>query len=169
MAFLGQQFDATQVDTEQDFTPLPSGEYPAIIIDSEMKPTKNGNGQYLELTYQVIDGPLKGRLVWERLNLDNPSVKAVEIAQRSLSSICHATGVMQVQDSQQLHNRPLVIRVEFVKADGQKRTSDTNEVKAHKKLDGAVPVQSQPAANHAPAPVQPTAPAAPPWAQKSAA
>lgn len=167
MAFLGNMVNP-DLPPAEDFAPLPSGEYPAIITDSEMKPTKNRNGQYLELTYQVTDGPLKGRLVWERLNLDNPSAKAVEIAQRSLNSLIAALGLTQVQDSQQLHNRPLVIRVEFVKADGVKRTSDTNEVKAHKKLEGATSVQSQPAANQA-APAQPAAPAAPPWAQKSAA
>lgn len=171
MAFLGQSFDATQVDPAQDFTPLPSGEYPAIVVDSDMKSTKAGNGQYLELTYQVIDGPMKGRLVWERLNLDNPNAKAVEIAQRSLSSLCHAVGVMKVDDSQQLHNKPLVIRVEFVQADGQKRTRDSNEVRAHKKLEGSTAQVGTPApaANTAPAAAGPATTAAPPWANKPAA
>lgn len=169
MSFLGGTFDATQVDPAQDFTPLPSGEYPAIITDSEMKPTKSGNGQYLDLTYQVTDGPMKGRLVWERLNLDNPNAKAVEIAQRSLSSLCHAVGVLQVQDSQQLHNRPLVIRVEFVPA-GPKNNRDGNEVKAHKKLEGAAQTQPiAPAATQhvqAPAPAQRATTTVPPWAQQ---
>ena len=66
-------FDANTVDPASDFEPLPAGKYLAVITASEMKPTKSGNGHYLELTFQVIDGPYKGRMLWSRLNLDNPN------------------------------------------------------------------------------------------------
>ncbi len=179
MAFLGQQFDPNAVPPREDFTPLPSGEYPVIITDSDMKPTKAGTGQYLELTFQVIDGPSKGRLVWARLNLDNPNPKAVEIAQRDLSAICHAVGHAQaLTDSQVLHNRPLVIRVEFVQAGGRNQ-HDGNEVKAYKRLDGAAPAHAAPPAQqYAPsqpqvspfAQAQPATPAnqPPAWAKPAA-
>lgn len=171
MAFLGQQFDATQVDPQQDFEPLPAGEYPVVIIDSDMLPTKRGDGQFLKLTYQVIDGPTKGRMVWERLNLDNPNAQAVEIAQRSLSSICHAIGVLNVMDSQQLHGRPLVIRVEY--REPQANYGASNEVKAHKKFEGTAPAQPPLYQQPTPPPQQHPAPAAgngaPPWAAKPAA
>lgn len=162
MANIGH-FDATQVAPQEDFAPLPTGEYVAQIVDSDLKPTKNGNGHYLELTLQVTEGEGKGRKVWARLNLDNPNPKAVEIAQRELSAICHAVGKMQVRDSQELHYKPLVIRVEFVPADGVKTTRDTNEIKAWKAIAGGAATQTaqaQPAAN--------TASPAPPWATKAA-
>lgn len=139
MAFLGGTFDANAVEPAQDLAPIPSGEYLAHIIDSDMKATKSGTGQYLELTYEVIDGPYKGRKVWTRLNLHNPNAKAVEIAQRDLSAICHATGQLQVQDSQQLHYKPHVIRVEYVEADGDRRQRAGNEVKAYKRAEGYAP------------------------------
>jgi hypothetical protein len=168
MAFLGNAFDPTTVPPADDFTPLPSGEYPAMIIDSEMKPTKAGTGQYLELTFQVIDGPMKNRLVWSRLNLENPNPKAVEIAQRDLSAICAAAGIQHaITDSTPLHNRPLVIRVEFVPA-GPKNNRDGNEIKAYKRLDGAPqasPFAATPAQQAAPPPPA----AAPGWAHKPAA
>ena len=66
-------FDANNVDPATDFEPIPAGKYLAVITDSEMKPTKSGSGHYLELTFQVIDGPFKNRLLWSRLNLDNPN------------------------------------------------------------------------------------------------
>ena len=168
MAFLGQTFDPSTVPPAQDFTPLPSGEYPAMIIDSEMKPTKAGTGQYLELTFQVIDGPMKGRLVWSRLNLDNPNAKAVEIAQRDLSAICHAAGVGAINDSSALHNRPMLIRVEYQPA-GPKRDREGNEVKAYKRFDGATVAappapqgyQQQPAQSNPFAPQQQQTPAPP--------
>ena len=40
-----------------------------------------------------------------------PTPPTVEIAQRTLSAICHATGLMQVDDSEQLHLIPLIADV----------------------------------------------------------
>ena len=164
MANIGN-FDATQVAPQEDFTPLPTGEYVAQIVDSDLNPTKNGNGHYLELTLQVTEGEGKGRKVWARLNLDNPNPKAVEIAQRELSAICHAVGKMQVRDSQELHYKPLVIRVEFVPADGVKTTRDGNEIKAWKAIAGGAVTQVAPGTAHA---TPASASAAPPWANKAA-
>jgi hypothetical protein len=47
-------FNANQVEPATDFEPIPAGKYVAVVTASEMKPTKNGNGSYLELTFQVI-------------------------------------------------------------------------------------------------------------------
>src|SRR5690606_14954828 len=102
MALIGH-FDATNVAPSEDFSPIPVGEYSAHIVDSDVKPTKNNTGHYAELEFEVTAGEFKGRKVWARLNLDNPNPKAVEIAQRELSAICHAVGVLQVTDTQQLH------------------------------------------------------------------
>ena len=66
-------FDASQVPEQQEFTALPEGQYVVIATASEMKPTKNGNGEFLQFTFEVLDGPMKGRKVWARLNLKNPN------------------------------------------------------------------------------------------------
>ena len=122
-------FNAHDVEPTIDFGPIPAGEYLAVITDSEMKPTKKGNGHYLELTFQVIDGPHKNRLLWARLNLDNPSSQAVQIAQGELSAICRAVGVMQPKDSIELHDLSLVVTVKC------KRREDngdiTNEIRGY--------------------------------------
>src|SRR6516162_5998202 len=104
-------FDASQVEPSPVFEPLPDGKYLAVITDSEKKPTKTGTGQYLQLTFQVVDGPYKGRNLWARLNLDNPNARAVEIARAELSAICRAVGVLAPTDSVELHSLPLVIHV----------------------------------------------------------
>ena len=115
-------FNAHEVDPATTFDPVPAGKYLAVITESEMKPTKAGTGQYLQLTFQIIDGAFKGRLLWARLNLDNPSAMAVKIARAELSAICRAVAVMAPKDSLELHNLPLVITV------GCKRRDDTGEV-----------------------------------------
>ncbi len=104
-------FDATTVEPSTSKDPVPAGKYLAVISASEMKPTRNGAGQYLECEYQIIDGPFKGRKLWSRHNLQNPNPQAVQVARRELSSICHAVGVMQTKDSGELHHLPLTIMV----------------------------------------------------------
>lgn len=120
-------FNAHEVDPAIGFDPVPAGKYIAAITESEMKPTKAGTGQYLQFTFQILDGDFKGRLLWARLNLDNPSEMAVKIARSELSSLCRAVGVMAPKDSLELHNLPLIITVGCKKRDD---TGDiTNEIK----------------------------------------
>ncbi len=120
-------FDAGQVEPNQGFDVLPAGEYEACIVASTMKPTKDGNGKYLELELQILNGPFQNRKVFDRLNLVNSSAKAVEIAKGTLSAICRAVGVLTPQDSSELHNKPLRIKVTVRKSD---EYGDGNEVKA---------------------------------------
>jgi hypothetical protein len=138
-----QGFDARTVEPSADFEPLPAGKYVAVVTASEMKPTRSGNGSYLELTFQVIEGEFKNRLLWARLNLDNPNPLTVKIARSELSAICRAVGVMEPKDSCELHNLPLVISVrQKTDADGEIR----NEIRSYAKREttnGAKPAQNQ--------------------------
>lgn len=140
----GGPFNAADVDPTQTFDPIPAGKYPMSFTESEMKPTKNGDGQYLQLVAEVLDGEYRGRKVWERLNLVNRNPTAVEIAQRTLSAICRAVGVMNPTDSAQLHGRPFLGRVKFVPAQGSYEAK--NEMGGYEPLTGTPPSASAPAA-----------------------
>lgn len=96
-------FKASEVPEDKGFEVIPAGTYSAHIIQSEMKETKAGTGQYLELRIQILDEPYTGRLVFERLNLVNPNETAVKIANRTLADILEALGVDEVEDSEELH------------------------------------------------------------------
>ena len=142
-------FNANDVDPASDFEPIPAGQYSAVIVESEVKPTRNGTGNYLQLTFEIIDGPHKGRLLWSRLNLDNPNATAVKIARAELSAICRATGILTPQDSVELHDLPLVITVKCRK---RSDTSEiTNEIKGYRKKELAADKPAQ------------AATATPPW------
>lgn len=165
MAQIGH-FDATNVAPAEDLAPFPVGEYTMQIVDSDVKPTKNNNGHYAELVFEVTEGECKGRKVWTRLNLDNPSPKAVEIAQRELSAICHAAGVLQVNDTQALHYKPMLVRVDIEQRDGY---SPRNITKAYKALAGGAGNGQPATAATTSAPAATAAsPSSPPWAQKAA-
>ena len=100
------------VEPQQNFSALDPGRYEVIITDSELKETKAGTGQYLQLTFEVVGNSAKGRKLWTRLNVSNPNKTAEEIAFRELAAICQLTGVAwPLDDSEDLHNIPLMVDV----------------------------------------------------------
>lgn len=149
--------------------PLPAGWYNVMIDESGKKPTSDGQGAYLETRYNVLDGQHAGRKLFSRFNTENNSPKAVEIAYKQLSALCHATGVLVVQDSQQLHGIPLKIKVALRDARTDQATGKSyeasNEVKAWKNINepiDAAPAGAAPMGGGVPAgfgpPVQAAAP-----------
>ena len=142
-------FDANQVEPTASFDPLPAGKYVAAITNSQMKPTKNGDGSYLELEFTVLDGDYKDRRVWDRLCINHPNAMTVKIARGNLSAICRAVGVMQPKDSIELHNIPLLITVKCKKR--QDTGEMSNEVKGYEpKATVASQPQQAPVSNNTP-------------------
>jgi hypothetical protein len=172
MASLGGTFDATNVEPSAPIEILPPGKYPVQIVKSEMKDTKAGTGQLLALEMEIIDGPAKGRKLWENLNLVNPNPQAQEIAQRTLSAICHAVGRLQVSDSEELHFKPMIATVE-VEPEGPDKNGvhrkARNSIKGFSAASGATAApsfqpQQRPVNNPPPPPQAAARPAsAAPW------
>ena len=136
-------FDANKVEPATPFEAIPAGKYLAMITASEMKPNKAGTGRFLELVFTIVEGEYRNRQLWARLNLENPNDLAMKIAQAELSAICRAVGVMTPNDSVELHNLPLVVRVKC------KKRADTgeitNEISGYDKRDAVTgrPQQAQ--------------------------
>lgn len=146
MADLGG-FDANEWEPNGSFEAIPEGWYPVVITESDMVDTKAGDGRYLKLKLQIIDGPFSGRTLFDQLNLENPSEKAVQIAKGSLSAICRAVGRMTVRQSEELHNLPLQARVIQEEYQGEMK----NKVKGYKAAAEAAPAPAQSARTTAPA------------------
>lgn len=144
-------FNAHEVEPTTPFEPIPAGRYLAAVTASEMKPVKSGSGSYLELTFTVLEGEYKNRVLWARLNLNNPNPTAVKIARGELSALCRAVGVMQPRDSVELHNIPLVISVKCKKREDTGEI--TNEVKGYEAKAAAAGRPQQ----------APTTDTTPPW------
>lgn len=159
-------FDATNVAPASPNEVIPAGWYPVMITGSDAKPTAAGDGSYLALEMDIVGGDYTGRKLFTNLNLQNPNPKAVEIAYRELSAICHAVGVIQCANSEQLHGRPLMAKVKVDAAglgkDG-KQYEARNSVSGFKAMEaGAVAGAATPAwaAPAATAPVVTTPPSA---------
>lgn len=143
MVQLAQPVNCNEVEPAGTFHPF-EGTYLAQIVDSQMKPTKAGNGEYLALKVEVLEGEHKGRTVYDNLNLNNPSEKAMEIAYQTLSAIGHATGVMNITDSEQIHHKPM--RVTFAVDGSYTRIKGYEPAGAKPAASGAMPAQEKPAA-----------------------
>lgn len=152
MANLGGTYTADPNDVQGDYSPIPAGEYKVHIADSDMKPTKNGNGSYLQLEMEVLEGDQQGRKLFDRLNLDNPNSQAVEIAQRTLNAICVAVGKLSISDSNELHNIPMVAVVKVDPPRGEYGAS--NSIRTYKPVG---------AATSSPAPSPSGGGSSPPW------
>lgn len=142
-------FNSEEHEPRSGFDPLPAGKYKVVVTDSEEKPTKKGDGSYIQFTLEVIEGEYKGRKLWDRLNLNNPNPTAVEIAKSTLSALCRAAGVKHLKDTQQLHDLPVLAKV-AAKMD-QTAGEIRNEIKGYE----AALTPAQPGAGKTP-PAKPT-------------
>jgi hypothetical protein len=112
-------FDVSQYEAPQrtSYDPLPPGEYPAIVSQTDLKDTKAGTGQYIELTIQIIDGEFSGRRIWERLNVINPSEQTVQIARAQLNQLAQACNVTALKDTDQLCDIPFKLVLDIDRKD----------------------------------------------------
>lgn len=165
-------FDARTVAPSTGFETVPAGWYNVVIDESEMKPTKAGDGScYLKVRYSILDGQFAGRKIFGNINLQNKNPQATEIGLKQLSAVAHAVGVLMVADSQQLHGIPLKVKIK-IRKDKDGEYDDQNEIQQWKNIneqvEGSAPAAGAPVFNGAPsgnAGPFGGAPAQQPWAQ----
>jgi hypothetical protein len=110
MALLKETF-ITEDAEDTGFQPIPAGNYTAKIIESDIKVTSAGNGEYIAMRWEVLDPEYAGRIIFSNLNIVNPNEKAVQIAKGFLKQCCQAAGIEELQDTQELHGIPMRITV----------------------------------------------------------
>lgn len=81
-------FDARQFQPQQGTPAHPPGMFDAQISGTEIKPTSSGSGGMFAVEFTTPAGRIT-----RNYNLWNQSAQAVEIANKELSALCHATGV----------------------------------------------------------------------------
>jgi len=143
------------------FQVIEPGEYPAVITKSEMKPTKDGSGQRLNLTLQILSGKYQNRTLFDGLNVKNKSQQAEQIGRSQLKAVCVAVNVPDPKVSEELHNKPLIIKVAVGK---DQNGNPRNEIKGYKARLPQQAATQQAAANLVEQAFEPeAAPAKSPW------
>lgn len=167
MAFLDVEFSDEEIKAagENRFELIPAGNYIAQIIKSEIKVNKDGFGSRLSLQFQITDGEKRGRTLFQDVTLKNANETAMKIGREQLAQLARACGLTRVQDSAQLHDIEMQIKVS-IREDKTGQYEPRNEIKRFEPLPGQV---ASPAAPATPA-VPPAAPAgrAMPWKRGSA-
>ncbi|HWV46990.1 MAG TPA: DUF669 domain-containing protein, partial [Nitrospira sp.] len=137
--------DFTNVAPDTGFELVPDGWYNLMVDESEIKPTKDGTGAYLNVRITVIDGPMANRKIFTMFNIRNANPVAQEIAQKQLSALAHAVNVLVVKSSEQLHGIPFKGKIKTQKGglidkndkDGG-RYEDRNIISVYKNINEQV-------------------------------
>lgn len=90
---------------------LQPGKYTVAITSEQIVDLSNGRGTALAFNYTVKEGPQKGAVVRELLNLWHTSQDAVAMARARLAAIVKAVGLQQLSDTMVLQNRPFCVQV----------------------------------------------------------
>jgi hypothetical protein len=156
---LGETYSAAELQPSQSYDLLPAGWYTAIITDAELKDTKAGTGKYIKVRYDITGPSSQGRCVFGNFNIQNPNPKAEEIGRQQLGDMMRALGLAAVNDTEQLLNGHLTIKIDVRPGSGD--YGPQNEVKGWRSNTGSMPPLP---ASAAPAGVTGAKP--PPWAKK---
>jgi len=151
---------------ERTFEPLPAGWAIAEITNTEKRETRAGNGHFIKVEFTILehlnaDVTFAGRKVWANLNYDNPSPKAVHIAETDIAAIEKAVGnpngSNKELETEKWHGIPLEIYLTI--RDGGGEYAPSNEVKGYQAASaGTQAAPAKPAAK--------PASSTPPWAKK---
>lgn len=127
MARFGFSVEEVEV-SDRNFEVMPKGEYRLRATGDELKDTKNGDGQYLAVTFEVHSGEHKGRKIWQNFNIVNPSEKAQNIGREQVAGWARACGKPNAKDSNELIDRPFSCILDIEKGTGG--YSDKNIIKS---------------------------------------
>lgn len=93
------------------YQPLPTCEYTLEIVESEYVPNANGDGMVLNCKTQVMEGKHTGRPFYINYSLEHADPQAQEIGQRDFAALRRATGVLNPQDTEELHFKAFRVKI----------------------------------------------------------
>lgn len=133
-------------ENERSYDLLEKGRYKMICIESEIKKTKNGQGTYINLRWEVVDHERAGASVYDTMIIvyeggKNP-VATVAIGKAKLAQVTKALNmpVFSFKDTSQLHYKELLCDVEIDPNPGYK---PKNVIIAYLSLDDTKTVSAK--------------------------
>lgn len=136
MALLGQTFKRDDLPVgENNFLPLPAGWYTASIVESDVKPTRDGTGQYIKNRFSILGPTGQGRVVFGNLNIRNKSLDAERIALEQLRDLLDAVNIKELKNTDQLVGGTCQIKLSVKTA--QNGYEAGNDIKSYKAVEGS--------------------------------
>lgn len=90
---------------------VPEGDYTARLLSFEVKPTKAGDGQYVNAKFEIDVTDKRKLLVFQKFHIENKNPKSVEIDMKRLNFLSKAVGIGDLTDTDQLED---AIGVDFL-------------------------------------------------------
>ncbi len=106
---------------------IPTGTYRVQVTEADVCPTSSGSGQYIKLKWEIMDGPMAKRTVFQNLNIRNASAEAERIGRSQLASVMVAMGIDVCNDTDQLMYKPVIAKV-GVEVDKTGQYGDRNKI-----------------------------------------
>lgn len=161
-------------ESENNFDPIPAGDYKVEIVESEVKQTNDFTGEYINFRLRVTDGPFQNRVLWDMAMIrsertDDKMQTALQIAREKIATMCKCAGRHAAQDSNELHNVPMIASVRVKEDD---KHGSKNEIRGYKSAGVATPGNNTIAPSGQNVSAQQSAAShsnVPPWQQKGAA
>lgn len=154
MSFWNSEVIEKAEESKSGFEVVPEGTYRALLIDSEVKPTKSGAGHYVNAKFELSGNPqYDGRIVFAKFNVDNSNATAVSIGLGQIKELATAVGnadyyagLKQSEDWAEakerlnglfdsLGNVPVEIKVTVRK---EEKYGDSNDIKRFKAVAGGM-------------------------------
>jgi hypothetical protein len=122
-------FDVSSVqEVDDDFKPLPRGNYNVSIDYCDCRETKKRNGEMLHLEFLVTQGSGQGRKLFDNLLFRHENPTAVEMGKKKIAALARAIGLekFKLNESRAFLNKPLAVDIEVKK--GTDGYADSNEI-----------------------------------------
>lgn len=136
-------FNTQEYDLPTFGDPIKPGWYAARIDKIDLKPTKKGDGQYLEVQFAIDESQhpdLAGRMVWDRLNVFHQNQKTMQIARGQMRKLQECVGKPTSQETDELLGLPVLVKVKLRAETAEFRA--TNEIDDYKPIGATIPTGS---------------------------
>ena len=156
MAYLGKTFNTADLPVQEEFKPLPAGDYQVNIEDMVLKTTNNQQGEYLETKLRVMGPTHQNRTIYDRIIIGHANPQAEEIGLKRFNALIRAAGLASANDTDQFISKIVTCTLKIGKPKEQ-YPNPGNDVVTYKAAEqSAAPMPGQ-------APAAPAAPAKKPW------
>jgi len=180
--FFGNGFKPQDHEPAGDFALVPAGKYVCQVAGASVQPTKAKNGYYVKVMLKILEGEHANRVLYDNINIDNPSEKCTQIGLSQLSALGRAIGVDSLQSVSQISGQVAVASVRVKNENNEIKTyisvADYRSQQVTAQASPAAAAATQIASQPTPAcptavssPAEPTAAGSavtppPPWARK---
>lgn len=163
MAILDEPIVIDDVVEENSYTVIPEGWYEAEITNADIRVSKSGLGQYINIQYKIIGPTHSGAVVFNKVHIKNANPKAEEIGRQQIGAICRSIGIKKhITDTDELLGHRLRIKVVIKK---QEDYEPINDVRGWKPIEN-VSKQNNTVSNQNITSSAPEDKASPPWLNK---